>query len=365
MPTSPSRSWSLAIAALCAGCAGTAATHQQAQSVTCPPPSLFGNGVCTCKDFTGTGELHVMPGPGGAGSIGVNGRTTLTGLSEISGSLVTMGGVIAAGCVVGDSLITPGDVQFAGAAKIGADAVIGGNLFGAGELDVDGTLEVGGSSQLAGGSQINARAPYQAPSAMPPCGCDPTTFFDVGAAVAAARQAANGKDSWTSVGKAEIRLTTGSYYIGSSALVGQAQIVIDGNVSVFVDGSLATVGSAQWQFSPGAQLDLYVSGDVASVGQLVAGDPAAPTSFRLYVGGSGTTALAAVGQTAFYGDVYAPLADVSYTGDTKIVGSIFAASIIGTGRLEIDYGDSTAPPSSCTPPTGGTGTGGDATPIFL
>ena len=363
MSSSSPRLWS--IIALAAGCAAHP-TSQQAQSLTCPPPSLFGNGVCTCHDLMNTGELHVLPGPGGSGSVGVNGKTRLTGASEVSGSLVTWGGLSAVGCSVGDSLVTPGDAMFTGAATVGGDAVIGGDLQAVGTIDVGGELEVGGSSLLLGGGTIASRAPYQALGSQPPCECDPSSFFDVAGAVAAARQAASGQSSWNSVGKAEIQLTTGSYYVTSSVVVGQATIDIAGSVSVFVDGSLGSVGSAQWRLAPGAQLDLFVSGNVGSVGQLFAGDPMAPAAFRLYVGGSGVTALLGVGQTEFYGDIYAPLADVQYVGDTRIVGSIFASSILGTGRLEIDYGDSTTPPNSCTPPTSGTGSGsGDATPILL
>jgi hypothetical protein len=327
---------------------------------------LFGDGVCACKDLAQVGELHVEPGPGGTGSVGVDGRTQLVGQSDISGSLETWGGLTAVGCSIGDSLVTPADVEFSGEATIHGDAVIGGNLTGVGSLAVDGKLELGGTSQLVGGSTVASHAPYQAPSAQPPCDCDPNSFFDVAAAVAAAKQVANGQSSWSNVGKTEIHLTAGSYYVAAADLVGQATIEIDGGVSVFVDGSLDSVGSAQWRLDAGAQLDLFVSGSVASVGQLVTGDPSAPTSFRLYVGGTGSTALGTVGESELYGDIYAPSADITYVGDTRVVGSIFAATIIGVGRLEIDYGDSAQPPSSCTPPGSGSGSGsGDANPILL
>ena len=262
------------------------------------------------------------------------------------------------GCSIGDSLVTPGNVEFTGDAMIHGDATIGGNLTGAGDVEVDGQLELGGTSQLIGSDTIASQVPYQSPGTTPPCACDPSTFFDVAGAVAAARTAANAQNSWTNVGHTQLHLSTGNYYVTSSAVVGSTAIVIDGNVSVFVDGNLAQVGATQWQISSGAQLDLYVAGNVESVGKLTAGNASAPDAFRLYIGGSGTTSLGAVGQSDFYGALYAPTADVSYVGDTHVVGSIFAKSIIGVGALTINYGDATMPPESCTPPgDGGSGTG--------
>ena len=332
-------------------------TSTSSHDVTCPPPAVFQNAVCSCEDLAHVGELHVEPGPGGTGSIGVDGATQLVGASDISGTLYSWGGVGGVGCSIGDSLVTPKDVDFTGDATIHGDAVIGGNLTAVGQLDVGGQLEVGGTSEVLGGGTIASRAPYQAPGAAPPCDCDPSHFFDVAGAVAAAKQLAGGQASWTSVGVADIHLQTGSYYVTAADVVGKTTIHVDGNVSVFVDGSLDAVGATRWQLASGAQLDLFVSGDVASVGQLAAGDPNAPDAFRLYVGGSGGVTVGAVGESQFYGAIYAPQANVLYVGDAHIVGSIFAKSIQGVGRLEIDYGDAATPPSSCTPPAPPSGSG--------
>ena len=168
----------------------------------------------------------------------------------------------------------------------------------------------------------------------------------------AAKQATGGEPAWQRVGETELHLATGSYYVTSAEVVGKTTFAIEGNVSIFVDGSLASVGSAQWKLAPGASLDLFVSGNVLSVGDLSAGDEAAPGSFRLYVGGDNTTTVSAVGSTAFFGSVYAPRATISYVGDARIVGSIFARNIEGVGSLTIEYGDPLTTPQSCAQPPG-------------
>ena len=354
------------------GCTQSAApTGNAAEAIACPSPTLFDNAVCSCEDLTHVGELHIEQGPGGSGSVGVNGATQLVGQSDISGTLTSWQGLTAVGCSIGDSLITPGDVEFTGSATINDNATVGGNLLAVGMLTVGGQLEVGGTSQMVGGQDVASQAPYQSPGQTPPCNCDPSTFFDVGAAVAAAKQAANGQSNWTNVGQEQLHLSTGSYYVTAAATVGSTAIVIDGTVSVFVDGSLQQVGLEQWKISPGAQLDLFVSGNVQSVGALVAGDASQPDAFRVYVGGSNDTSIQAVGTSVFYGAIYAPQANIQYVGDAHVVGAIFAKSILGVGSLTIDYGDQSAPPASCTPPPdGGSGSGssggtGDGSGIFL
>jgi hypothetical protein len=163
--------------------------------------------------------------------------------------------------------------------------------------------------------------------------------------------------------------------VTAADVIGRTRIYVDAPSSVFVDGSLRSVGATQWKIATGATLDLFVSGDVLSVGLLTAGDKSDPTAFRLYVGGANQIGIGAVGLTQFYGSLYAPRAVVAYVGDAKIVGAIFAKTILGVGRLDIEYGDGTQQPTTCNPPGGGggggTGGGGSGSgtssgdPVFL
>lgn len=361
------------------GCAEETSTKTLAQAV-CPPPTLFDHGLCVCEDLAHVGELHVEPGPSGVGSIGVNGKTNLVALATSAGTWHAWGGFNAVGVSIGDSLVTPSSASFVGDVTIGGDAMIGGDLSCVGELDVGGTLGLGGDERVLGLSTIATRGTYQAPAG-PPCPCDPSTFFDVEGAVAAAATATGGQSSWRALGDNEIHLAGGNYYVTAADVIGRTRIYVDGSASVFVDGSLRSVGATQWKIAAGATLDLFVSGDVASVGTLTAGNAADPTAFRLYVGGSGTVGVGAIGLSEFYGSLYAPRAAVSYIGDARVVGSIFAKTLLGVGRLTIEYGDGDQQPTTCDPDPGtgtgtgsggggggggsGSGSGGEGGPVFL
>jgi hypothetical protein len=331
----------------------TACTHEEPRvadvaRAVCPPPNLFEHAVCVCEDLEQIGELRVKPGPAGIGSIAVNGRTTLVSDADVAGSWIAWGGFSGVGVSIGESLITPASVEIVGDASIKDDLVVGGDLTAVGTLSV-GTLELGGSEHVTGTATIANRAPY-AGAGVEPCACDKSSFFDVKTAVLAAKQANDGTPSWDHVGEAELRLTTGSYYITSAQVVGSTRFIIDGNVSVFVDGDVTAVGSTQWQVGASSSLDLFVSGNVEHVGSLVAGDAATPGAFRLYVGGDDTTRVDTVGEVAFFGQLYAPRAAVSYVGDARIVGSIFARTIEAVGTFTIEYGEPISTPQSCEQP---------------
>lgn len=316
----------------------------------CPAPDLFEHAVCVCDDLTQVGALHVKAGPAGIGSVGVNGKSDLVNQADVVGTWIAWGGFSGVGVSIGDSLVTPASVEIVGDARIQNDLVVGGDLTAVGTLAVN-TLRLGGRDQLTGEATIGNRAAYAGAGSAPPCGCDDSTVFDVRQAVLAAKQAVGGETSWDSVGATEIHLATGSYYVTSAQVVGETRFVIEGNVSIFVDGSLAAVGDTQWQLASGASLDLFVSGNVDHVGSLAAGNAANPGAFRLYLGGSET---ATIGEAAFFGSLYAPRADVAYVGDARIVGSIFAKSLQAVGTLTVEYGDPLTPPQSCNePPSAG------------
>jgi len=338
----------------------------------CPPPSVFDAAVCICENLDHVGDLIVEPGPGGVGAVGVNGKTSFVGRAEVAGNFIAWGGFSSVGATIGDSLVTPAGVSGTGTLSIAANATIGGDLSCVGDVEIGGDLALGGAEQVVGSLTSANRTAYAAPAA-PPCDCDPSTFFDVTAAVDAAKQVTGGHTSWDHVGASEIHLAGGNYFVTSANVVGLTKIFVDGSASVYVEGSLASVGAAQWELAPGATLDLFVSGSVGSVGQLRIGNAADPTAFRLYIGGGDDVTVGAVGQSELAGSIYAPRATLAYVGDARITGSIFAKSIRGVGELSIVYGDGSTQPTSCEPEGDGDGdgdgdggeTGDGGTPIFL
>ena len=328
---------------LLGACISSPKTDRVSSAASCPPTgTMFANAVCVCDDLAHVGSLSVLDGPSGPGSVGVNGKTALVSAARATGSWNTQGGLEAVGAVIGGELATAGSVHLTGDARVSGDATIGGDLSCVGTVDIAGKLGLGGTLAQVGAEADGGRVPYVAPA--DPCNCDPSTFFDVAAAVAAAKGAAQPLPQ-LGVGSFDVHLTSGNYYATAAQIVGNAHFTIDGQVAVFVDGSIQSVGNTQWQLGSSSTLDLFVSGDVQAVGNVAAGSASDPAAFRLYVGGG--HAIQIVGNQDLWGSLYAPAAAVQYVGNAKIVGAVFARTLEAVGNLEVDYGASLTPPPSC------------------
>jgi hypothetical protein len=326
----------------------------RAAAASCPPPGLFSNALCLCEDLVDVGLLSVRGGAGGPGSVGVNGKTHLVNLTTVDGSFDAYQGFAAvAAAEIGANLSTTGDASWVGQLAVGGDLNVGGDARGLGLLSVDGTLRVAGHTSLVG-LTVADQADYEPPAA-PPCPCDPGTFFDVAAAVDAAREQNDNAsislgDTLHQVGLRVLTLPSGSYYVDDARTVGALDIVITGSVKLYVAGQLDSVGLEHFHIQDGGELDLYVSGGLRTVGLTAAGSVRDPSRLRIYVGGTAPV-LVSVGAQVFFGAIYAPQAQVTYVGATHIVGSLFARTLHGVGALVIEHGD-TGPsdPGACTPP---------------
>lgn len=320
----------------------------------CPPQDLFGAALCLCDDFNDVGVLKVYPGPSGPGSVGVNGYTRFINYARVEGDWAAYGGfdAIAAADIDG-TLASHGDARWTGNLSVGGDLAVGGDALGIGYLVVQGALRVAGVETMLGVAEVGSRGAYTAPDG-PPCACDPGDFFDVVGAVDAARNLNDNATiglptDLTNIGVSVVALPSGRYFLGSSRSIGLTRLRIEGDVSLFIDGSLDTIGDDHIEIADGASLDLFVSGSVRTIGHLHAGNANDPSAFDLYIGGTEPLSLS-IGLQQWYGAIYAPTAEIAYVGDTHIVGSLFADTVHGIGRLTIGYGADTEPPSSCDPP---------------
>ena len=315
---------------------------------------VFDHALCTCTDANVGGYMRTRSFDSGVGPmdtasgapVGIDQTYTTGGYADVGGSFVIAGST---------------SVRFAGYLKVGGDARFGGDVQAASYIDVDrdlwvlgdvtnlGLLSVGrdvhqpSGRTLAtfpdiGGSRI--RSPF---TVDPPCGCAPSELVDIGALIADARVhndnadvglASNVLSSVTGIG-VEVTLPCGRYYLTEIVGLGSITVHVPGRTALFVDGDLNALGVFDIDLGPTGELDLFIGGNILSIGRGRYGDPARPARTRIYVGGTGDVTL--VGATDFVGNVYAPRARITAPGATTVYGSLFGRRVDMPGYLDIRY----------------------------
>lgn len=307
-------------------------------------------GLCLCDSFDLRGDLQVERAhPSMPASVGVNGTTDLSGYIQVDGDWIGHAGIVAdAESLITGRVVTTGNFSWQGDHRIGGDLDVGGDLMGKGVLEVAGAVGVGGDHSVKGISSFGSERDYRAPSGLP-CGCESDALFDVAEAVALAKNDNDNvliglsPEGEVSVGANELSLPSGRYYLSDFAHVDERRLVIDGIVTLYVDGDIGAVVEDQIQIAAEGSLDLYVAGSVRVVERLGAANAEAASQFRLMIGGD-EGLLLAMGEQELFAHIYAPTVDVELMGETTIVGSLLARRIDGLGDLEVVHSSAEMPP---------------------
>ena len=305
--------------------------------------ALFQNALCTCEDVLLAGYLKTrafnsnMGGmPAGGGPVGINGSYAISaGYTDVSGSFSIAGpnSLNLVGYVnVGGDFRLGGTATVPGYTKVGRDAWFRGTYTDLGPIDIGRDLHRGGTVigvPVHVGGQ-NAQQSFTIP---PPCSCNPKDILDVGKLVDGARtlndNAAVGlspKLFENAIGKVSFDLPCGRFYVTSFGGLGDITVNVNGRVALFVDGSISALGVLQFKLAPGAEIDLFVKGNLALTGKMSFGDKSRPAATRIYVGG--TSDITLIGASGFVGNLYAPRAAVNGVGDlvaSVAVGTLWTA----------------------------------------
>jgi hypothetical protein len=344
---------------------GNNAMGRAAICIDSPAYELFENSLCVCGDLGQVGSINVSRSePSAPATMGVNGNVDLVASARVDGAFEIGQSLTATASLhTTQNLEVAADMDFVGTMTVGGDLAVGRDLSGVGTLDVDGSLRVAGSEYMVGSTQAAGRGAYQAPTALP-CGCDDASILDVAELVADAKMAADvvTLGEQFSIGVTELTLTSGRYYLPKSETVGSIRIVADGAVALYVDGPVASVGSRSVELTDGSTLDLFVAGDVTTVGAITLNESHSAKDFRLYVGGAQTVQLATVGTLSLRGSIYAPRAVLSYVGSTVIEGSLFVQALDGVGSLDLNAARPGSPSGEDCGPAGPDDGGGSADP---
>ncbi len=318
------------------GDAKTAKVRSAANERGCYPTELASeHALCVCRDFDMVGRLVTERVGDHPASVGVEGESVVVASVDVDGAWHGQHAIDAVASMrVAGELRTASAFSWVGAQHIGGDLSVGGDADGVGDIEVGGAVRVAGDVSTVGELRASSQGAYEASPA--PCNCQGDDFFDVEMAVWDARAHNDNAMVSTHAGMRELSLPSGRYYLEGFDNVGDVHIRAEGDVALFIEGDVALVGHAQFSVAPGAHLDVYVAGDVATVGNVDLGDPDDPSAFRLFVGGEGSV-LVNVGAQRYHGYLYAPRASVHWVGDTEIHGGLVAGALTGVGDVWIAY----------------------------
>lgn len=316
---------------------------------------VFDHATCSCTDTNVVGYLHTASFDSGlpgtmeddfGAPVGVNRDYLTGGYADVGGSMVVAG--------------TTG-VTFAGYLRVGGDAVFAGNVSAIGRIDVSRDFWILGNVPLTvmvnvdrdvhqptgrtlgiapnvGGSTI--RGSFAVP---PPCHCAPAEIVDIASIVATAATIndnasvglmANELDPVIGIGR-DITLPCGRFYLTGISGLGDITLHVDGRTALFIQGDVNALGVFDIDLGPEGELDMFIAGNLLSIGRGSYGDRARPAATRIYVGGTGDVTI--IGATGFVGNVYAPRARITAPGATTVYGSLFGNRIDMPGYLDVRY----------------------------
>lgn len=314
--------------------------------------TTFRYAICTCEGMALSAPLTTdafdsRDGPytsgEGGGSLATNGRFDASADVDVGGGLDVGGSGLQFGAT---DLRVRARVQSAGPLTGDGLLAVAGDASVNGDLRVE-DLFVGGTVRVPAGATVEARNIDEAPrretgpvTVNPPCDCAPERLLDIDALVAAhASENDNdlvplGADALTDLpADARLALPCGRYHV--DRIDGEAlTIEATGRVALFVDGDLA-LGELRIDLAEGAEIDLFIAGNVVGQARWTLGDVRQPANARIYVGGGGTLELA--GGAVFAANVYAPRAELVTPAAVEVFGSLFARRIAASGPLTVHY----------------------------
>jgi hypothetical protein len=299
--------------------------------------------VCACKDVLVSGRLATdslatASSNGTGGSIGANGAVHANSDLDVRGS-------IWAGGATGNPAI-----QTVQLGSVDGDVHANGDVVASATLTVSGALHVAANANVSG---VVAASTVREPTA-PPCDC--TSTLPIGTIVASF---ANDNDdatasltptSFATAPAAPITLPCGRYYFDS--IDGDSlTLSLTGRTAIFVAGDVHLGSSLQVNLADGAELDLFVGGDLR-LHDATIGSESAPARTRVYVAGANFL----LDGTAHLGvNLYAPHADVQLSGDQQMSGSLFVDDLQLSGAFTIHYDESILATAGCGAPIACTG----------
>lgn len=315
---------------------------------------VFDSAMCTCTDAAVVGYMRTRSFDSGTGMmdtaagapVGIDQRDITGGYTDIGGSLVVAG---TGGTDFGGYLVVDGDARFggrvnaAGYIQVHRDLWADGNVTCLGAVTVDRDAHLTPGHNLITFPDVGGSTSHSSFTVEPPCDCTPEGIVDIGAIVDYGRDHNDNADVMLSpsllanvVGiGVDLTLPCGRFYVDSIGGLGSITLHVHGRTALYVGGDVNALGVLDVDLGTEGELDVFIAGNLLSIGQGSWGEQSRPAATRLYIGGSSTVTL--IGASGFVGNVYAPNATITAVGDTEVYGSLFGGNISMPGYLSIHY----------------------------
>lgn len=134
-------------------------------------------------------------------------------------------------------------------------------------------------------------------------------------------------------------LTSGTYRVSSINLSGSGTATMNGNVILYMTGSINLSGSSQIVILPGGSLTIYLNGSFNVSGGSIVNQTLDPHKLMIY-GTSTCTTASYSGSSALYGAIYAPAARTTISGGSNVYGAVIGNSITLSGGSSVHYDES-------------------------
>lgn len=300
----------------------------------------FRHALCTCEDasvlsfdsdgFDSSLGLHSPGQPGGP--VGVDGNWTgLTSAASVADSLTIAGASTARfllSLTTASDLLVQGALSVTGRLQVGRDARVRGALTAtAGTIGRD-LYQPDGALTL-GAVEVDGLTLVDDVQIEPPCGCS-RDLLDVAQTVARgwerndnAQLGLNAQILRVSE-VLDLELPCGRYFLEGASELPPGSLRVTGRVALFIAGDLAPPEDLLLDLAEGAELDLFVSGNLDLTHAPSWGERARPAALRLYVGGSSPIRL----EHDLAAALYAPGAPVfSGSSERAVFGALFVRSL--------------------------------------
>jgi hypothetical protein len=253
----------------------------------------FTSGLCSCNGFNVNSNMMVdsynsTTAPYAAG--GTSGTIATNGNIQSNAVIDDEGALIAAGT---------GGVTFVSstASTVKKTIASGGNLTG--KVNVTGNGAVVGT--VSGGAVISGTTTHPA-SITKPCDCAAADVIPISTIVAAHATVNDNATigiTATSIsslnGAARLDLPCGNFYLNGFNNNNALTIDAHGRTALYIQGDINANGSIAFTLEPGAEFDVFITGNLNTNSGFVLGSPNYPAMARMYVGGSGTVNINASG----------------------------------------------------------------------